>query len=144
MRTVTRIRPLIVEMPTWSVEVARARPFGKNATANEGRVSALPIRAEICAAGAPRVGDASKRSRAGRTRREEAPDDVLSVLPLDEGGAREQLPEMQHLHAQVTLDRARHGRAACAPAGAIYGMTLGTLAQYSATPGTQVAGGTKH
>jgi hypothetical protein len=27
---------------------------------------------------------------------------------------------------------------------AIYGMTLGTLTQYSATPGTQVPGGTKH
>jgi len=25
-----------------------------------------------------------------------------------------------------------------------YGITLGTLTQYSATPGTQVAGGTKH
>src|SRR5437667_3564171 len=71
----------------------------------------------------PRVGDASKRSRAGRTRREEAPNDVLSVLPLDEGRAREQLPEMQHLHAQVTLDRAQHARALWAPAVGRAGIT---------------------
>src|SRR5439155_17710415 len=64
----------------------------------------------------PRVREPSKRPRPGRTRREEAPNDVLSVLPLDKGRARERLPEMQHLHAQVTLDRALHARALWAPA----------------------------
>src|SRR5437016_6853557 len=116
MRTVTRIRPLIVEMPAWSVEVARAvfsarmrRPMrDAYRPCRFVRKSARPVRR---ASGTPRKG----REQAAQDVRRR-PDDVLSVLPLDEGGAREQLPEMQHLHAQVTLDRARHARAPCAPA----------------------------
>src|SRR2546422_6768789 len=61
MRTVTRIRPLIVEMPTWSVEVARAvlsarmrRPMrDAYRPCRFVRKSARPVRR---ASGAPRKG----------------------------------------------------------------------------------------